>query len=935
MRRLCAACVVFACSSPTDAPPSNAPASVSIAPATALLVSVSDTVQLDAVVRNRRSEPVTASVTWSASPQAIVSVDADGTVIALGNGTATVRAAAGSVSGTMTVRVEQAVDSVEIAGDEQGGGVAAALDSMVVVVLRDARGHPVVGAPASFTVVSGGGTVDPATTQTDASGTASATWTLGEMGPQELDVQAGFNDEASHRFTASALPLEPASMAVLNGDGQSELVGMALPQPLQVLVLDAEGNVVPDVLVVFSVDGDAALDAAEVYTNLDGVAAVHVTLGSAPGTYAVHATVPDSLVRSGEPLDGSPVIMTADAVTFSLDAPSALVAMDTVTITGTGFHPTLESNVVHVGGAAATIIDGTQSALTIEVPTLGCTPQRVVEVEVLRAGGQGVQSVTWTPAGALDLDVGERRILTDADEQCLQFLPGADDEYLVGLSTTAQLDARSTFSMVGVDANGPFGDAMTANDWTSRRAGIVNTSASSRAVSSDPELRLRAYEETLVRGLHGSAGSTRRSEPGPSVPASAPPVVGQDLQLRVPDLRADPCVDFLPVTARVFSVGARLVLASAAPLPDPATPAYAALVAAANALHVAYGDAGVDMIANFLSAGGWDPETRVTVVLTPNVALMELPAFASVVDQLPRSSCASSNEGFYVYVAVPDAPSAAELMAMLEDVPPEATHHIAHIVQWAQRLARGGGLLPLWIAEGQAELLVEHVGLRLAGFGSQQELGAAVLGTPGLSDWIQDRFDQLARFTGWDGAAGKTDGAPEGCSLFGFASPDSPCDPSAAPGAAWSFLRYVSDRFGVAQPGGQSALHSAILTMDPTADLLAQLEALLGIEVPELIVDWAATLYTDGRLATASAPSLQLTSWRLDELLPDDPRQLTPEQLDFAGFTRSGMIVGGGTAYSLITSTGSHGSLAVSVGDGAGGAIADALRPRVWVVRMR
>src|SRR5690606_291546 len=136
MRHLAAACVVVACSSPTDAPPSNAPASVSVAPATAMLVSVGDTVQLDAVVRNRRSEPVAASVPWSEAPEAVVSVDTDGTVVALGNGTATVRAAAGSVSGTMTVTVEQAADSLEVAGDMQAGAVAAALDSVVVVILR-------------------------------------------------------------------------------------------------------------------------------------------------------------------------------------------------------------------------------------------------------------------------------------------------------------------------------------------------------------------------------------------------------------------------------------------------------------------------------------------------------------------------------------------------------------------------------------------------------------------------------------------------------------------------------------------------------------------------------------------------------------------------------------------------------------------------------
>ena len=94
---------IASCSSPTDAPDPGDPASVTLEPASALLVSVGDTVELAATVRNRRSEQIAATLTWSASPPNVVSVDASGTVVAVGNGTASVTASAGAVRGTMTV----------------------------------------------------------------------------------------------------------------------------------------------------------------------------------------------------------------------------------------------------------------------------------------------------------------------------------------------------------------------------------------------------------------------------------------------------------------------------------------------------------------------------------------------------------------------------------------------------------------------------------------------------------------------------------------------------------------------------------------------------------------------------------------------------------------------------------------------------------------
>lgn len=62
-------------------------------------------------------------------------------------------------------------------------------DSLIAVVVRDAYGNAVPGASVTFSVLSGAGSVDPESRETDTTGQARATWSLGtEAGPQTLGV---------------------------------------------------------------------------------------------------------------------------------------------------------------------------------------------------------------------------------------------------------------------------------------------------------------------------------------------------------------------------------------------------------------------------------------------------------------------------------------------------------------------------------------------------------------------------------------------------------------------------------------------------------------------------------------------------------------------------------------------------------------------------
>lgn len=910
------------------------PASVSVTPGTATLVSLGDTTDLSATVRNASGGTLSAAVTWTSSNTGVATVDGEGRVVAVANGAATITATAGTADGSASITVQQAVDSLAASGDAQSADAGTPLDSTVAVRAFDARGNPVAGASVAFTVLTGGGSADPASGTTDGAGEASTTWTLGTVaGVQELEAVVGSSPADSLVLSATALALEPVAVAAYAGDAQTELPGQPVPSPVQVRVVDELGNGVPDIVVTFEVaggTGDATLDSVEVSTDLDGVAGVHLTLGSALGAYTVTASaaVVDSLDPEPQILDGSPVTFGAEAVAFELTAPDSVVTGDTVVLAGVGFHPDPAANTVTLGGVAVPVLEGTQSSLTLEIPAFGCTPQAVRTLAVDRAGGGGDAGVKVTPAGALALAVGGQAILSDPSDFCLQLLPGSDQEYLVGLTATRWFDASTTFALTGVDTVGlapapPRAGAVLEDGGLRIHEGdraAPTPGASPREV----EFALRHREDALVRSL----GTV-------TVPPVAKNVTeGELLELRVPDLRGDLCTEYLPVSVEVVYTNGRLAVATSATLPEPGTLAHTTLITALDNLLSGFGTTGIDILGTYLGVPqGWDGTTQILVVLVPEVGLLGVPAFASAADQLPRSTCPSSDEDRIVYVAIPEAASVADFQAVLEEAPPSLTHQIAHIVQWTRRLPGGGNLLPSFLAEGQAEAAVERVGLALTGLWGSEEITTAALGLPEVELWVPERFDRLSYFQGWNGAGGTVAGAPEGCSLFGFAGA---CDPEAAPGAAWSFLRYLADRFADGLPGGEDALQSALIEVDPTEDPLAQVEDLLGVSFPELLVDWAAALQLDGELTPAQAPDLQIPSWALESWLSAGGRiRHTPPQHPLADFVRTGSVIGGGTAYTTLTTAGAHGSLAVQATDGAGGTLSPLLAPRFWVVRVR
>ena len=82
---------------------------VVVNPAQVRLAALDATVQLTAEVRDQNGQVMAGTaVTWSSSNAGVAGVDATGLVTAVGNGTATITAATGSVTGSAAVLVEQA-----------------------------------------------------------------------------------------------------------------------------------------------------------------------------------------------------------------------------------------------------------------------------------------------------------------------------------------------------------------------------------------------------------------------------------------------------------------------------------------------------------------------------------------------------------------------------------------------------------------------------------------------------------------------------------------------------------------------------------------------------------------------------------------------------------------------------------------------------------
>ena len=158
-----------ACGDETTEPPPDPPraAAIAVSPDATGFTALGETAQLSAEVRDQNGQVMSgATVTWASSSAGVAAVDAAGLVTAVGNGSATITASIGTVSGSVAVTVAQEASAVLVSPPADtvpvGDTVRLAAD------VRDANGHAVTG-EASLTWSSG----NPSVATVDESGLVS------------------------------------------------------------------------------------------------------------------------------------------------------------------------------------------------------------------------------------------------------------------------------------------------------------------------------------------------------------------------------------------------------------------------------------------------------------------------------------------------------------------------------------------------------------------------------------------------------------------------------------------------------------------------------------------------------------------------------------------------------------------------------------------
>ena len=192
-----------------------------------------------------------------------------------------------------------------ISGNHQTGRVNSVLPNDLTVKVNQ-NGVGIEGVDILFSLQKGSGEfITDSTTQTDTSGLAKIRFKLGRVSGK-IHIQARAPQLGSHAdFYATALPGTAQSMTKISGDNQVGIAGHLLPQPLVVMVTDAYGNPVPDIVVDFTPQqGHGVVFPDEsVQSDSSGRAAVTWQLGSIMGEQYVYS--------ANSQLDNSPQIFSA------------------------------------------------------------------------------------------------------------------------------------------------------------------------------------------------------------------------------------------------------------------------------------------------------------------------------------------------------------------------------------------------------------------------------------------------------------------------------------------------------------------------------------------------------------------------------------------------------------------------------------------------
>lgn len=199
------------------------------------------------------------------------------------------------VSFSATAASSAAARLESVAGNNQQGAVGSALPDSLVVRVVDEFGNAVAGTTVRWTVVAGGGVVEPATVVTGSDGRAAAQRVSGAgAGTQRTQAAVTGLSGSPVAFQHTARAANPARLLRVSGDGNQAPAGSQLAEPLVVRLVDANDNGIGGRTVTWEVGArSGTVTPVNATTDAEGYASTRWTLSTTVGTNMVNAKFPN------------------------------------------------------------------------------------------------------------------------------------------------------------------------------------------------------------------------------------------------------------------------------------------------------------------------------------------------------------------------------------------------------------------------------------------------------------------------------------------------------------------------------------------------------------------------------------------------------------------------------------------------------------------
>ncbi len=316
------------------APPTVATITVSAAQNT--LSSIGETAAMTAVAKSAKGAVISsAAITWSSSNDAVASV-AGGVVTANGNGSVTITASSGGVSGSASMTVQQVVAQAQLTAIADT--IRALGDTVrLTAVAKDARGNAIAGKTAVWT------SQTPNVATVDAAGIVTA------IAEGAATISAAIDAQSAQRVVQVR---QRGAKLVITRQPSGARAGVALTTQPVVQVQDARGNLLAS----------------------DNSTVVTATIASGGGSVTA----------------GSTATASAGVATFSTLALGGTIGARTIQLTGTSVGNVTSESFTLTAGNASQLVVASGSGQSVLANSVAAQP---LVAAVRDAFGNGVSGV--------------------------------------------------------------------------------------------------------------------------------------------------------------------------------------------------------------------------------------------------------------------------------------------------------------------------------------------------------------------------------------------------------------------------------------------------------------------------------------------------------------------------------------------------------------